>query len=195
VTDERDPDAQALQADLISGETGRVRAALDTLDQRLVAAEHVGLPPPPDGLLDVLGDGVDDDLVSTYLRVLRRYPFEPPLEPIARLRRGLEAVLRHGGSYSALRQAQDLASPVTADTGVTAALDYLADRGVETDRAADQAGWILSYLLDSVRLRAETVAAVRSWMADPALAALVRAEAGRLTSDERARLGIGAGPT
>jgi hypothetical protein len=195
LNDERKPDPETLTTDLESRDPGRVTAALRELDRRLLAAEHVPLHPPPAGLLDVLGNSVDDELVPIYLRVLRRYPFEPPLERHYCLRQGLEAVLCHGGSYSALRQAQDLMSPLTTDTGVTAGLQYLAERGVKTDRDADQAGWLLSYLLDSTRFRAETIAGVIAWMSDPALAALVRSEAGRLTADELARLGISAEPT
>jgi hypothetical protein len=64
-------------------------------------------------------------------------------------------------------------------------LRYLGERGVRSKREEDQAGWLLSYLLDDEDSRATTARVVRSWPTDPGLDRVVATVPQSMAAAER----------
>jgi hypothetical protein len=163
---------ELLAAALESGDAARVGAAVDELHARLLGLNPIPVPPPPEDVPEVLrqaapGADIDDRLVS-YLAVLAQYPFDPALSGAERVGRAIETMLR-GGSYAA----RSLSLRLVTSEDLVAALRYLGERGVRPGREEDQAGWLLSYLLDDAPTRATTARAVRAWPDHPVLARVV----------------------
>ena len=146
--------------------------AIDELNDRLLRLDTIALAPPPAEVPDILRAGAReadiDDLLVRYLKVLAVYPFEPPLGGAERVADLVETALR-GGSYAA----RALSLRLAGSEDLLSALRYLGDRRVRPGREEDQAGWLLSYLLDDRPTRAKTAAAVRSWPDDPVLRRVV----------------------
>ena len=161
-------DLAALSHRLRSADADGVAAAMDDLHARLLALDTHPIPQPPTAIPDTLraaaGTADIDDRLVRYLNVLAQYPFDPPLSDSDRVARSIETILR-GGSYAA----RTLSLRLVASPDLVAALQYLGKRGVRSGREEDQAGWLLSYLLDDVPTRATTAGAVWSWPSDPVL--------------------------
>jgi hypothetical protein len=177
-------DLEALIDRLRSADAGAVGAAIDELHSRLLALDTHPIPPPSPAIPDVLraaaGTADIDDQLVRYLKVLAHYPFDPPLSDADRVGRSVETILR-GGSYAA----RALSLRLVASPDLVPALEYLGERGVRSGREEDQAGWLLSYLLDDAPTRATTARAVRSWPSDPVLNRVIASVPEGLAAAER----------
>lgn len=179
-------DANVIELDLASGESGRVAGAIAELHQRLLTQRTIPVRPPPDETLAGLPNGDNDDLLVQYLKVLDSYPFEPPLTGKERLARIIDVVLRYGGSYAA----RNLSLRLVTGQGPTAALRHIAEGGVRAGQEQQQAGWLMSYLLDDLDARAATIDGLRAWVGQPVLSDLLTSAGPWLTPAERAVLGL-----
>jgi hypothetical protein len=180
-------DPEDIAGDLRSRQRERVERAVAQLERCMLALEPVPLPPPPADLFDVLDDDADnDDLIASYLGVLGTYPFEPPLTPTERTRRAVDAVIGHGRSYAA----RTLSLKLVLDNryeGPGQALRLIADQGAAPGREAEAAAWLLSYLLDDVDTRPDTISGLRSWLGKPVLQDIVDATEADSTDGRRGR--------
>lgn len=176
--------SEGLSAALASADPAEAAAAIIEMHDQLLTASTVPVRLPETTIAVPPDD--QDEFLSKYLRVLKFYPFDPPLSASERLSRGIDIVLHEGGTYAA----RQLALQLVIEDATSFAIEYISARGIDSVHEIDQAGWLLSYLLDDEQTRAATIGALRSWMGRAGLKRIIHSEATRLTSEERATLGL-----
>ena len=180
--------AEAIDLDLSSGDPDRVAVAVAELHQRLLSQRAIPVRPPPDDAFAAFAEGENDDLLVQLLKVLNAYPFEPSMTETDRLARMIDVVLRHGASYAA----RNLSLLLVIASSTAPALQQIAVRGVRHGQEEEQAKWLLSYLLDDLDSRRETIDGLLAWVGLPVLSDLLVWAGPSLTPSERAVLGLSA---
>jgi hypothetical protein len=164
-----------LVAALHSGDPRRVTTALDELDDLRRRGDQVELPAPPVAVLDAFGGDVPEDVLVTFLRLLRSYvAFFPAPHPDQARAAAVEALLRHGGGQSAREVSLQLAGDPDPAASATAAMAMVGERRLHDDREERAARRLVSYLLDNPSTRDATLRALREWPAGGRLEAVVR---------------------
>lgn len=168
------------ELDLGAEDPDRFLAAVRQLRSRQLEGRATPLPPP--AAFPRLEDRDVDDEIEAYLKVLARYPFDPPISAAERIKFAVDAVLESGHSYAA-RALSLLAGPERTRYPAAAVLDYVRSRGLHSSREIDQAGWLVDYLLDDRELSGDVLQALSGWRGRPDLVRVLQMQAPRLPAD------------
>lgn len=180
-----------LRQELQSGDPSRVEAALAELEQRWHFGREVPLPAPEPDVLDVFPRLPPWKVVNDFISVLGSYHgFHPPISAAETLRRWVEAVIRYDDGTAAVQVALNLRGAREPGADVPDAIAYVRKRGLHTAQEERGAANLARALLDHSETHSRAVSALRSWMAEPRLAAILRGLVPYLAPDERKKVGL-----
>lgn len=189
----RSGDGDRLLQDLQSGDPVRVSAALREMEKRWHFGKEVPLPAPEPDILDLFPELPPWKVVNDFISVLGSYrSFDPPLDRAETLRRWVEAVLRYDDGTAAVQVTMNLRGRAEAGADVADAIDYVRRRGLRTSQEERGAANLVRALLDHTETHARAVSALRSWMREPRLAAILAELVPYLEPEERINLGLDA---
>lgn len=183
-------DAEQVTTDLRSQDPVRIARALGALDEAWRRRDFVPLPFLEPSCLEAFVEGVPDDIVEKYLSVVAHYPDFDPTPSGAKVRQSLlEVMVRYG-------QREEIIHSVVLffriddypRISIPDALDYLGQRGVESEEELHTVERFVAWLLDSHERRDLIVDQLWSWALSDTLPEVIEAVLPMLDHAERARI-------
>lgn len=182
-------DADAITADLQSGDPARVARSLAILDQDLPVHRRAAVPLPPADCLEAFGSDLTEDIVDRFVRVVHNYiPFEPSPELAGRHTAAVDAVLQYGPGQPVFDVAMFIRIDSSADHVAKDVMRHLSRFPAETDSQLAVVEELIGFLLDARSTHGATVEGLARWAFQDDYPRIVDNLLPRLTPTERDHL-------